>query len=133
MLDDLKTKLTPLMIAESIYVLNIYAKKVPDSDYLYQLKYRAIEKLLAENKAQKVCLHRFKRVHQSHDQYYPLTKLQKIFVLVACENYCFHYPATAADLKSLPYQNQDPNIRNPATSVKYFVAKRNILQYLERK
>ena len=133
MLDDLKTELTPLMIAESIYVVNIYAKKVPEPDYLYQLKYGAIEKLLAEKKAQKVCLHRFKRVHQSHNQYFPLTKLQRIFVLVACENYYFHYPASDADLKSLRYQDHDPDIRNPFSSVKYYAAKRNILQYLGRK
>lgn len=127
----MQRKLTPLVIAQSIYVINRRVKQVPDPDLLYKLKHEAIAKLLKENKAEKLYLHRFNRVQKLHALLTTPTKIDKIFVVVKCENYHFHYPANQMDLKELKFQNKIYDSPNPPSDISYFAAKKNILNYLE--
>ena len=112
----MKTKLTTLTIAQSIYVINKQVKRVSDPNVLYKLKHEAIAKLLRENKAKKLYLHRYSR--------------KLIFVVVECEGYLFHHPASNDDLKEFEYQEVAYDRPNPRTDLRYLVAKRNLINYV---
>lgn len=126
----MQTKLTPLIIAQSIYVINKRVKQVSDPNHLYKLKYDALTKLLKENKAKKLYLHRFNRAHKLHASLTIPTNLNKIFVVVTCENYYFHYPANNKDLKELKFREKIYDNPNPPSDISYFTAKKNIINYL---
>lgn len=128
---NMPTELTPLIIAQSIHVINKRAKQVPDSNLLYQLKHTAIKKLIIENKAKKLYLHRFKCVQQLHNQINSSEGINKVFIVVFCENYYFHSPANKTDLDSLRFEKLQRGVFNPSTKMKYFKAKRNIIAYLK--
>lgn len=113
----MKTKLTTLTIAASIYVINKQVKQVSNPSLLYKLKHGAIRKLLRENKATKLYLHRYSN--------------KIIFVVVECEGYLFHYPASDTDLKELEFKEWSYDRPNPRTNLSYLSAKRNIIRYLE--
>lgn len=109
-------KLTTLTIVESIFIINRRVKQVSDPSLLYNLKHDAIAKLLKENKATKLYLHRYSR--------------KIIFVIVECEGgYLFHYPADQTDLKQLEYREVVLNHRNPPTTLSYFKAKRTLIDF----
>lgn len=124
---DLKTN----EIAQAIYVINRRAKAVPDSSVLYSLKHKAIKKLLSEQRATKLCVHRFKRVHQFHSIRDSIIDITTVFTLVACGEYIFHYPAEPEDIKNLLFQQKIIGIRNPHSDMSYSSAKRLLLQYLQ--
>lgn len=119
------------VIAQAIHVINRRAKIVPDSSVLYSLKYEAIKKLLYEQRATKLCLHRFKRVHHFHSIRDSSIDFQTIFTLVSCGGYIFHYPAEKQDIKSLQFKQKIVGIRNPHSEMGYAAAKRLLLQYLK--
>lgn len=118
-------------IAQAIYVINRRAKVAPDSSALYSLKHAAIKKLLSEQRATKLCIHRFKRVHQFHSILDSKVDVQTTFILVSCGEYIFHYPAEKQDLKDLQYKKKIVSIRNPHSELRYSSAKRILLQYLQ--
>ncbi|MBD8038716.1 hypothetical protein H9635_18385 [Solibacillus sp. A46] len=118
-------------IAQAIHVINRRAKVVPDSSALYSLKYAVIKKLLLEQRATKLCVHRFKRVHQLHSIRDSRIDIQTIFVVVSCGEYTFHYPAEKQDIKDLKFEKKIVSIRNPRSEMSYASAKRLLLQYLQ--
>lgn len=124
---DIKTN----EIAQAIYVINRRAKVVPDSSVLYSLKHNAIMKLLSEQRATKLCVHRFKRVQQFHSIRDSKIDINTIFTLVSCGEYIFHYPADPQDIKDLLFQQKIIGIRNPHSEMSYSSAKRLLLQYLQ--
>lgn len=128
---NVEIHLTPLDIARSIQIINKRAKQVQNPSFLYQLKYEAIQKLLSDHDAKKICLHYFKRVQQFH--FYNMTNknINNVFVLVECANYYFHYPASNQDKQLLSYEIIKKDIRNPPTKMSYFIAKRNLTKYLK--
>ena len=117
-------------IAQAIYVINRRAKVIPDSSALYSLKHAAIKKLISEQRATKLCIHRFKRVHQFHSILNSKIDIHTIFTLVSCGEYIFHYPAEKQDIKDLQYKQKIVNIRNPRSEMSYSSAKHILLQYL---
>lgn len=118
-------------IAQAIYVINRRAKVAPDSSALYALKHAAIKKLLSEQRATKLCIHRFKRVHHFHSILDSKVDVPTTFTLVSCGEYIFHYPAEKQDLKDLQYEKEIVSIRNPYSKMKYSSAKHILLQYLQ--
>lgn len=118
-------------IAQAIHVINRRAKIVPDSSVLYSLKHEVIKKLLSEQRATKLCLHRFKRVHQLHSIRDSRIDFHTIFTLVSCGEYIFHYPAEKQDIKDLQFKQKIVSIRNPHSETSYASAKRLLLQYLK--
>lgn len=79
----------------------VKTKQVTDNSLLYKLKHDALAKLLQENKANKLYLHKYSR--------------KIIFIVVKCENYLFHHPASETDLKELEYKEVVFNHRIPPT------------------
>lgn len=118
-------------IAQAIYVVNCRAKIVPDASMLYSLKHEAIKKLVSEKRATRLCVHRFKRVHQFHSIRDVKVDINTIFTLVSCGEYIFHYPAERQDLKDLLFKEKIIGIRNPRSEMSYSTAKRLLLQYLK--
>lgn len=114
-------------IAQAIHVINRRAKMVPDPSALYSLKQAAIQKLISEQRATKLCIHRFKRVRQFHSIRDSRIDIQTIFTLVSCGEYIFHYPAEKKDIKDLQYKQKIVNIRNPHSEMRYSSAKRILL------
>lgn len=118
-------------IAQAIYVVNRRAKMVPDASMLYALKHEAIKKLVSEQRATRLCVHRFKRVHHFHSIKDPKIDVNTIFTLVSCGEYIFHYPANQQDIKDLLFQRRIIGIRNPRSEMSYATAKRLLIGYLE--
>ena len=119
-------------IAQAIYVVNRRAKTVPDASMLYALKHDAIKKLVAEQRATRLCVHRFKRVQQFHSIRNLKIDINTIFTLVSCGEYIFHYPANHQDIKDLLFQQKIDGIRNPRSEMSYSSAKRILFEYLKR-
>lgn len=119
-------------IAQAIYVVNCRAKIVPDASMLYALKHDAIKKLVTEQRATRLCVHRFKRVHLFHSIRDVKVDINTIFTLVSCGEYIFHYPAERQDIKDLLFQQKIIGIRNPRSEMSYSSAKRLLIEYLKR-
>lgn len=118
-------------IAQAIYVVNRRAKIVTDASILYGLKHDAIKKLVTEQRATRLCVHRFKRVHQFHSIRSTKVDINTIFTLVSCGEYIFHYPAERQDIKDLLFQQKIIGIRNPCSEMSYASAKRLLIEYLQ--
>lgn len=119
-------------IAQAIYVVNRRAKIVPDASMLYALKHEAIKKLVTEQRATRLCVHRFKRVRQLHSIRDAKVDINTIFTLVSCGDYIFHYPAERQDIKDLLFQQKIIGIRNPRSQMNYSTAKRLLIEYLNQ-
>lgn len=115
----------------SLNILNKRAKTVKNPEQLYQLKYDVLNKLINENKAKKVCLHRFKRVRQAQNRTLKNDFNTKYFVLVECESHYFHLPANQTDIKTLKLELPLNNVRNKLNKMSYFHAKKILKCYLK--
>ncbi|RXZ01506.1 YkyB family protein [Fictibacillus sp. S7] len=104
-------------IAIAIYVINNHAKNAP---ILYSLKYRAIQQLLKEGRAEKIGL-----------QYSPNPgkALRRLDVLVRIEDFFFHQPSTKEDRRTLKVVERDSSFRNPKERMSIFRAKQIINAY----
>lgn len=92
-------------VAVALYTVNRHAKCATDPHQLYNLKTRAIGKLLKEGEATKVGLHFSPN---------PKTAYQRSDVLVKVGEYHFHIPPSKEDFKTLPHLgNRNPDFRNP--------------------
>jgi hypothetical protein len=97
-------------IAEALYTVNRHAKTAPNPKYLYSLKRKTIEKLLAQKKATK------KGIQFSPN---PKFSKQQLDVLIEVENFYFHIPPAKGDSQSLPHLGEqklsykNPKVRLP--------------------
>ncbi|WP_223700426.1 YkyB family protein [Sutcliffiella deserti] len=106
-------------LSRAIFTVNRHAKTAPDPKFLYTLKRKALEKLIAEGKAQK------KGLHFSRN---PKNSRQQSDVLVLAGDYYFHLPPSKEDFTELPHLGElDDHYRNPKTSMSLSTAK-NMLQ-----
>ncbi|WP_062237254.1 YkyB family protein [Fictibacillus sp. FJAT-27399] len=110
-------KTTTQDLAIAIYIINKHAKNAPA---LYEMKQRAIEKLLKQGKAQKVGLNYSPN---------PGKALQRLDVLVQVEDYLFHLPSTKEDRKTLNILEYEAQIRNPKASMPLKRAKQILEAY----
>jgi hypothetical protein len=95
-------------LSKAIFVVNKHAKTAVELKFLYELKKKALEKMLEEGKAKKLGLH-FVRT--------PKFSIQSSTVLISCGAYLFHLPPKKEDfqkLKHLGHLNDD--YRNPKTT-----------------
>lgn len=112
-------------IAKAIFTVNRHAKAAPKPQHLYTIKKEAIERLLEENKAEKIGLHfsnnpRFSNQHST--------------LLVKVSNYFFHLPPTKEDFQNLKHLGSlDQDFRNPRTKMALSYAKRIIYDYIDWK
>ncbi|NNV05186.1 YkyB family protein [Geobacillus sp. C56-T2] len=108
-------------IAKAIFTVNRHAKTALNPSFLYLLKKKAIEKLLAEGKAKKVGLH-FSRN--------PKYSQQQSDVLVAVGDYYFHIPPTKQDFAVLPHLGAlNDSYRNPPARMPLSEAKAILIAY----
>lgn len=106
-------------LARAIYVVNRHAKTATNPKFLYLLKRKALEKLLAEGKAKKEGLH-FSRN--------PKNSQQQSDVLISAGEYYFHMPPSKEDFSRLPHLGTlNQSYRNPKTHLSLTIAK-NLLQ-----
>lgn len=108
-------------LSRAIFTVNRHAKTAPDPKFLYTLKRKALEKLLAEGKATK------KGLHFSRN---PKNSRQQSDVLVLAGEYYFHLPPTKEDFVELPHLGElNDYYRNPKTNMSLSVAKNLLQQY----
>lgn len=109
-------------LAKAIFIINRHAKTALDPQHLYTIKKLAIEKLLLENKAEKIGLH-----FSNNPKY----SMQHSTLLVKVCNYYFHLPPSKEDVNELPHLgNLDNDYRNPKTRMSLSHAKKLIYQYI---
>jgi hypothetical protein len=109
------------LLAAALFIINRNAKTAINPQYLYQLKHKAIAKMLEEGKAKKIGLH-FSRN--------PRFCRQHLDVLVNCGKYYFHIPPTKEDIRELKHLGElDDSFRNPKTVFPLKKAKRILEQY----
>ncbi|RSK29303.1 hypothetical protein EJF36_08125 [Bacillus sp. HMF5848] len=113
---------TPEDLAKAIFIVNRHAKTAPDPKFLYTLKRKALEKLLAEGKAKKEGLH-FSRN--------PRNSQQQSDVLVSLGGFYFHMPPTKDDFSKLPHLGTLNNsYRNPKVHMSLSLAKSILIKYV---
>lgn len=109
-------------IATAIYTVNRHAKTAIDKKPLYQLKKLAIEKMLEENKAQKIGLHFVRN---------PRNSQQQSSVLIQCADYYFHMIPVKEDFKQLPHLGHlDDTYRNPIRKMNLKMAKQVLADFI---
>ncbi|MCP8970874.1 YkyB family protein [Ectobacillus ponti] len=109
-------------LAQAVFVVNSHAKSAPDPKYLYWLKRRTLEKLIAEGQAKKEGLH-FSRN--------PRLSKQQSDVLVKAGSYYFHLPPAKEDFQTLPHLGElNDTYRNPKPTLSLSAAKRLLQQYI---
>ncbi|WP_144509445.1 YkyB family protein [Bacillus sp. FJAT-22090] len=109
-------------IATAIYTVNRHAKTAIDKKPLYQLKKLAIEKMLEENKAQKIGLHFVRN---------PRNSQQQSSVLIQCADYYFHMIPVKEDFKQLPHLGHlDETYRNPIRKMNLRMAKQVLADFI---
>ncbi|MBL4952047.1 hypothetical protein JK635_07465 [Neobacillus sp. YIM B02564] len=97
-------------LSEAIFIANRHAKTATDNRYLYQLKQKAIEKLLEKGLAQKIGLHYSPN---------PGRSVSRSDVLVQIGDYFFHIPAKPEDYKTLPHLgSRDQDFKNPRPTIR---------------
>lgn len=102
-------------IAQAIFTVNRHAKTASDNHYLYALKKEALNKMILQNRAQKIGLHFSKNPQKSQ---------QQSSVLVKCGNYYFHMLPKKEDFESLEHLGHlDESFRNPASRMNLRSAK----------
>lgn len=112
-------------IAKALFSINRHAKTALEPQHLYHIKKETINKLLKENKAQKIGLHFSDHPKQSN---------QHSTLLIQVNDYYFHILPEKRDfevLKHLGPLNQ--NYRNPRTRMSLSQAKRIVYQYIDWK
>lgn len=110
------------LIATAIYTVNRHAKTAIDKKPLYQLKKLAIDKMLEENKAQKIGLHFVRN---------PKNSQQQSSVLIQCADYYFHMIPVKEDFKQLPHLGHlDDTYRNPIRKMNLKMAKQILSDYI---
>lgn len=108
-------------LSKAIFVVNKHAKTAIDSKFMYDLKKKAIEKLIVEGKAKKIGLHFSKN---------PKLAKQTSTVLITCGEYLFHIPPSKADFRNLQHLGDlDDQYRNPKTNVSLKQAKAILCSY----
>ncbi|WP_110929243.1 YkyB family protein [Bacillus massiliglaciei] len=117
-----ENEILPELLAPAVFIVNKHAKTALDPKYLYQLKKRALNKMIAEGKAKKIGL------HYSDN---PRFAAQQSDVIISCGEYTFHLPPAKDDLKSLPHLgNRSANTRNPKTILSLSKAKHILESYV---
>lgn len=109
-------------LAQAIFIVNRHAKTALKPQHLYTIKKEAIEKLLSENKAEKIGLH-FVNNPKYSNQYSTL--------LIQVANYYFHLPPAKEDFDNLKHLGAlDETYRNPKTHMSLSIAKNIIYDYI---
>lgn len=109
-------------IATAIYTVNRHAKTAIDNKPLYELKKKALLKMLAEKKATKVGLHFVRN---------PKNSQQQSSVLIQCADYYFHTIPVKEDFKNLPHLGHlDDAYRNPIRKMNLKTAKQLLTDYI---
>ena len=109
-------------IATAIYTVNRHAKTAIDKKPLYEFKKLAIDKMLAEDRAQKMGLHFVRN---------PRNSQQQSSVLIQCADYYFHMIPTKEDFKQLPHLGHlDDTYRNPIRKMNLKMAKQVLSDYI---
>ena len=109
------TSKTDFEIAQAIFTVNRHAKTASDNHYLYALKKEALNKMILQNRAQKLGLHFSKNPQKSQ---------QQSSVLVKCGNYYFHMLPKKEDFDNLEHLGHlDETFRNPASRMNLRSAK----------
>lgn len=102
-------------ISQAIFTVNRHAKTASDNQYLYALKKEALNKMILQDRAQKLGLHFSKNPRKSQ---------QQSSVLVKCGNYYFHMLPKKEDFESLEHLGHlDESFRNPASRMNLRSAK----------
>ncbi|WP_010530378.1 YkyB family protein [Lentibacillus jeotgali] len=110
-------------LGKALFTINRHAKTAPDPKHLYYIKKESINRLLKENRAEKVGLHfsnnpRFSSQHST--------------LLVKVDKYFFHIPPTKDDFKELEHLGKlDQNYRNPPTKMSLSQAKKIVYRYID--
>ncbi|RUL54055.1 YkyB family protein [Lysinibacillus antri] len=108
-------------LSKALFVVNKHAKTAIEPKFLYDLKKKTIEKLLAEGKAEKIGLHFSKN---------PKLAKQTSTVLITCGEYLFHLIPSKEDFQSLPHLgNLDDQYRNPKANISLKQAKALLIAY----
>lgn len=119
---DPTKQLTIDNLARAIYVVNRHAKTAPNPKFLYELKKKALLKLVHEGKAKKEGLH-----FSNNPKY----SKQQSDVLVSAGEYYFHMPPTKEDFDQLPHLGSlNQTYRNPKTHMSLTKAKVLIQDYV---
>lgn len=109
-------------LAKAIFIVNRHAKTALEPQHLYTIKKLTIEKLLREQKAEKIGLH-FSNNPKFSNQYSTL--------LIKVGNYYFHLPPSKEDFDQLTHLGElDQHYRNPKTKMGLSHAKRIIYEYI---
>lgn len=116
-----KINYTTNQIYEAISVVNKHAKTAILPKQLYQLKKLAINKLLLEQKAEKVGLHFTNN---------PKNNQQHSVTLVKCGSFYFHIPSVKEDFTNLIHLGKSDVIgSNPKVSMSVGYAKKVLMDY----
>ncbi|MFS1518175.1 YkyB family protein [Bacillus sp. SM2101] len=109
-------------LTKAIFIVNRHAKTATNPKFLYLLKRKALQKLVAEKKAEKIGLH-FSRN--------PRNSIQQSDVLVSAGEYFFHMPPTKDDFSKLPHLGDlNQSYRNPKTHMPLSQAKMLLQAYV---
>lgn len=112
-------------IAKALYTVNRHAKTAPEPRHLYYIKKEAINRLLKENKAERIGLH-----FSEH----PKLSNQHSTLLVKVDDYYFHILPTKKDFEQLRHLGSlDQNYRNPQAKMSLSQAKKIIYNYIDWK
>lgn len=110
-------------LAESLFIVNRHAKTAPQPKHLYEIKKHTINKLLQEDRAQKIGLH-----FSDH----PKLSQQHSTLLIEVGGYYFHIPANKQDFDQLKHLGKvDQTFRNPKPKLSLSKAKRTLYHYLD--
>lgn len=123
-IDHSKVSLEPTIenLSKAIFIVNKHAKAATNPKFLYLLKRKALEKMVAEGKAKKDGLH-FSRN--------PKNSQQQSDVLVSAGNYFFHMPPSKEDFLKLPHLGSlNLSFRNPKTRLSLSQAKQILQDYV---
>ena len=106
----------------AIYTVNRHAKTAPDNKELYELKKKALDKLISNGHATKIGLHFVEN---------PKFSKQHSTTLVSCCDFLFHMIPEKEDFKSLPHLGQqDHASRNPQERMSLRVAKELLAKFI---
>lgn len=109
-------------LAQAIFTVNRHAKTALEPKHLYKMKKEAIEKLLKQNKAQKIGLHYVNN---------PKYSMQYSTLLIQVGDYYFHIPPTKEDFATLKHLGElDESYRNPKSHMSLSKAKKIIYDFL---
>ncbi|MFQ3546088.1 YkyB family protein [Halobacillus rhizosphaerae] len=118
----MKSQTSNRELAESLFIVNRHAKTAPEPKHLYEIKKFTIEKLLDEERAQKIGLH-----FSDH----PKLSKQHSTLLIEIAGYYFHIPANKSDFEELKHLGKvDHSYRNPKPKLSLSKAKRTLYRYL---